>query len=114
DMTVIFTLSEPFAPFLAVLSNRCAITDMDAYDNTTPVGTGPFKIVDWQRGTGVTLEAHGQYWEEGLPLASRIIWNFYPDPDSRVLALQAGEVDVLYDVPKQQIDQLTGQDTIQT
>jgi peptide/nickel transport system substrate-binding protein len=94
DTTVVFTLSEPFAPFLAVLTNRCAITDMDAYDNTKPIGTGPFKIVDWTRGTGVKLEAHDGYWEEGLPKAARVNWNFYPETDSRVLALQGGEIDI--------------------
>lgn len=104
DTTVVFTLKESFAPFLAILTNRCAITDMDAYDANTPIGTGPFKIASWTRGTGVVLEAHDGYWEEGLPLASRVNWNFYPESDSRVLALQAGEIDVVHAVPKQQID----------
>lgn len=106
DTTVVFTLSEPFAPFLAVLTNRCAITDMDAYDNTKPIGTGPFKIVDWTRGTGVKLEAHDGYWEEGLPKAARVNWNFYPETDSRVLALQGGEIDIVNSVPEQQIEQI--------
>ena len=112
DTTVVFTLSEPFALFLAVLTNRCAITDMDAYDATTPIGTGPFKILEWNRGTGLKLEKHDEYWEDGLPLADRVNWNFYPESDSRVLALQAGEIDVTNGVPSQQIDQLKGEDSV--
>ncbi|HWV24925.1 MAG TPA: ABC transporter substrate-binding protein [Thermomicrobiales bacterium] len=113
DTTVVFTLKEPFAPFLAVLSNRCGITDMDAYDATTPIGTGPFKILEWNRGTGLKLERHDQYWEEGLPLADRVNWNFLPSADSRVLALQAGEIDIAYEVPASQISQLEDQGTVQ-
>jgi peptide/nickel transport system substrate-binding protein len=79
---------------------------MDQYDANQPVGTGPFKIVEWNRGTGVVLEAHDGYWEEGLPKAARVNWNFYPEEDSRVLALQAGEIDVVNSVPEQQIPQL--------
>lgn len=113
DTTVVFTLKEPFAPFLAVLSNRCGITDMDAYDATTPVGTGPFKILEWNRGTGLKLEAHADYWDEGLPLASTVDWRYFPDSDSRLLSLQGGEVDIVSAVPSQQIDQfLDGQGDI--
>lgn len=106
DTTVIFTLKFPFAPFLAILSNRCGITDMDAYDATTPIGTGPFKILEWNRGTGLKLEAHADYWEEGLPLASTVDWRYFPDADSRILSLQGGEVDIVSAVPSQQIDTL--------
>ncbi len=106
DTTVVFTLKESFAPFLAVLTNRCAITDMDAYDATTPIGTGPFKIIEWQRGSGITMEAHDGYWEEGLPLASKVNWLFMPESEPRVLAIQAGEVDIITELPSQQIDSL--------
>lgn len=109
ERTVVFTLSEPFAPFLAVLSHRVAITDMDAYDATKPIGTGPFKIVDWRRGTGLTLERHDQYWEEGLPHAKQVNWRYMPDDDVRLIALQAGEVDIMLDVPGKVIDQTIAQ-----
>lgn len=106
ETTVVFTLKDSFAPFLAILTNRCAITDMDAYDPNMPIGTGPFKITNWQRGTGLTLEAHDGYWEEGLPAASKVNWNYYPDDDARMLAVQGGEIDIVYAVPTQQIDQI--------
>lgn len=108
DTTVVFTLSEPFAPFLAVLTNRCAITDMDDYNAETPVGTGPFKVVEWQRGSHLTLEAHDAYWEEGLPLASRVNWRFMPEAEPRMLAIQGGEIDITNEVPYQQIEQVQG------
>jgi len=106
DTTVVFTLKEAFAPFLAILTNRCAITDMDAYDATKPIGTGPFKVVEWQRGTGITMEAHDGYWEEGLPKASKVNWLFMPESEPRLLAIQGGEVDIITELPSQQIDSL--------
>ena len=105
ERRIVFTLTEPFAPFLAVMSHRVAITDMDAYDATKPIGTGPFKIVDWQRGTGLTLERHDAYWEEGLPHAAGASWRFMPDADVRLVAMQAGDVDITNDVPSKMIDQ---------
>src|SRR5690606_20466378 len=95
-----------FAPFLAILSHRVAMTDMDAYDGTKPIGTGPFKIVEWQRGSQIILERHEGYWEEGLPKADRVNWKFMPDSDVRLTALRAGEVDITTSVPTQIIDQI--------
>lgn len=106
DLTVVFTLSEPFAPFLAVLTNRCGITDMDALDANAPIGAGPFKIVQWTRGTGIQMEAFEDYWEEGVPVASKVNWNYYPDDDARMLGMRGGEIDIVYTVPYNQIDQV--------
>ncbi|MDI3341105.1 MAG: ABC transporter substrate-binding protein, partial [Sphaerobacter sp.] len=106
DATVVFKLDEPFAPFLAVLSHRVAITDMDAYDATKPIGTGPFKITDWQRGSHIVMERHDGYWEKGLPKASGVNWKFMPDGDVRLTAMKAGEVDITSEVPFKIIDQV--------
>jgi peptide/nickel transport system substrate-binding protein len=110
DLTVEFTLSEPFAPFLAVLSHRCAITDMDEYDTTTPIGTGPFRIVSWDRGSQVTLERHDEYWEDDLPHASRVNWRFLPDADVRLTAMRAEEIDITSSVPDHMLEELMSAD----
>ncbi len=106
DRTIEFRLSEPFAPFLAVLSHRCAITDMDDYDTTTPVGCGPFKIVSWDRGSQVTLERHDEYWEDDLPHAARVNWRFLPDADVRLTSMRAEEIDITYSVPDHMLEDL--------
>lgn len=106
DTTVVFTLKETFAPFLAILTNRCAITDMDAVDPNKPIGTGPFKIVEWKRGTGITMVPHEDYWDTNLPVASKVNWNYYPDDDARLLGLKGGQIDITYAVPHNRIDQV--------
>lgn len=110
DYTLEFTMSEPFAPFLAVLSHRCAITDMDEYDTTTPVGTGPFKIDSWDRGSQVTLLRHDEYWEDDLPKAARVNWRFMPDADVRLTSMRAEEIDITSSVPDHMLESLMDAD----
>lgn len=106
ETTIVFTLKEQYAPFLADLSHRCAIVDMDTYDEVLPVGTGAFKLTNWQRGTGMTLERHDDYYEEGLPKAAKVNWNFYPDADVRLTAMRAGDADITGSVPRQALQQI--------
>lgn len=106
EKTLVFTLKQPYAPFLADLSHRVAIVDMDTYDQELPVGTGPFKLTEWTRGTGMKMERHDGYWEEGLPKAAKINWNFTPDSDVRLTQMRAGDVDIVESVPAKALDQI--------
>ena len=56
-----------------------------------PVGTGPFRFVEWVKDDHITLEAFDDYWR-GRPTLDRLIFKVIPDPASRLLALETGEV----------------------
>jgi len=56
-----------------------------------PVGTGPFKFVSYTKADRIVVEANPDYWGT-KPTLKKITWRFIPDPNTRVLALQAGEV----------------------
>jgi len=60
--------------------------------NQTPIGTGPFKFVEWQRGQFIRLARFDQYWKPGQPYLDEIIYHIIPDSQSRALALQTGQV----------------------
>lgn len=60
--------------------------------NTAPVGTGPFKFVEYQRGQYVLAERNPDYWREGAPYLDRIVWRFIKDKSAAAAALEAGEV----------------------
>ncbi len=62
--------------------------------NLAPVGTGPFRFVEFRRGQFVTLERNPDYWDQGKPLADRVVIRFIPDPAARSAAYEAGELDV--------------------
>lgn len=62
-----------------------------------PIGTGPYKFKDWDRGVSITLEKNEEYWNtEEMPSIPYIVWKFIPEGTSRTLALETGEVDVVF------------------
>jgi len=56
-----------------------------------PVGTGPFKFVEWVKDDHITLEANEDYWRARSKL-DKIIFRVIEDPSARLLAIQAGEI----------------------
>lgn len=61
----------------------------------TPNGTGPFKLVDWQRDQYAIIERNENYWGPVKPTLTRVEVKIYPDANARVSALKGGEVDAL-------------------
>lgn len=68
-------------------------------------GTGPFREVEYVPGDHYTVEANPDYWGEA-PGVNEITFQFYPDPTARLLALQAGDVDLITEVPRQSASQV--------
>jgi peptide/nickel transport system substrate-binding protein len=66
---------------------------------TVPVGTGPFKFVEWVPGDRLVAEKFEDYWQEGLPYLDQVIVKPIPDEQSRMVNLLAGSIDLLKDVP---------------
>ncbi len=60
--------------------------------NNAPVGTGPFRFVEWQRGSHIELERFPGYWEEQKPNLDRIVMRIINDAGSRQAALDTGEI----------------------
>lgn len=75
-----------------------------------PVCTGPFKFAEYRRGERLVVERNTEYW--GAPARmDRIAFRFLPDDMTRLLAFQAGELDVILDVPREQASALRSQTT---
>ncbi|MBX3001966.1 MAG: ABC transporter substrate-binding protein [Caldilineaceae bacterium] len=62
-----------------------------------PIGTGPYKLVDWRRDQYAVLERNENYWSE-KPTLTKITLRIYPDANSRLSALKSGEVDALVEL----------------
>ncbi len=98
DMTVKFTLDQPYSPFLSYLTMSIvpkAIVEQDpeAFANA-PVGTGPYKFVSWKRGDTISFEANPDYWG-GAPKTPKVEFKIVPDNSARVVALEAGDLDMV-------------------
>ena len=97
DTTVVFTLTRPQAPFLKnIAMSPFAIASPAAFDQLedNPVGTGPFKFVEWKRNDSITLEKNTAFWKDGLPKLDRVIFRAIPDNSARLNALTTGEIDI--------------------
>jgi peptide/nickel transport system substrate-binding protein len=70
-----------------------------------PSGTGPFKFVEWVRGQHIKLARSPDYWN-GPPYLDHLVFKVIPEEGTRVLALESGEADVLYETPPSAIQTL--------
>jgi peptide/nickel transport system substrate-binding protein len=62
--------------------------------NNTPIGTGPFKVKEWVRGSHVEYLRNDSYWNLGLPYLDRLVIRWWRDPASRSAAFEAGQLDI--------------------
>lgn len=60
-----------------------------------PVGTGPFKFVEWLRGDRLVYEKNENYWQADLPKVDRLVFRPIPESSTRVAAIQTGEVHIV-------------------
>jgi peptide/nickel transport system substrate-binding protein len=98
--TVRITLKSPQGPFLANLAMfvfyMASPTAVEKYGTAfgkNPVGTGPFKFVEWKVGQEVILEANKDYWDKAhMPKVQRVIVRNIKDNSQRLAALKAGEI----------------------
>ena len=72
---------------------------------TKPIGTGAFRFVQWVRDEKLVVERNPDYWQTPAE-ASRVTFRFIPEFSARLAALLAGEIDVMKDVPPQNVEML--------
>jgi peptide/nickel transport system substrate-binding protein len=104
DDTVVFTLIEPFAPFLAHLAmTQFSIVSPTAAESMSiqefgenPVGSGPYKFESRTGETEVVLVANDDYWN-GRPSLDKLIYRFITDDNTRMNELEAGSIDIAVD-----------------
>lgn len=106
DLTAVVRFRDLYAPYLtlfsAILPRHAAgeIADMAFWDiNWFPVGTGPFKPVEWVRNTRIVLAKNEHY--RGYPdhpRADYVVVRIIPSREAGKALLDAGEIDILWDL----------------
>jgi peptide/nickel transport system substrate-binding protein len=87
----LFNLARPDS----IIVNKQAVDKL----KSAPIGTGPFKFVEWMRGDRVTLAKFEGYHRKGIPYLDKITFKFIGDPSAQMASLKSGDIDVIaYDV----------------
>lgn len=113
DKTVKIVTQKPYAGLLADLAyhfNFVVPKDLieSGHDfNADPVGTGPYQFVSWQYGDSLTFKAFDDYFDRDRKAKiPNLVFKIIPEGTSRTIALEAGEVDFVYEVPTADVDRL--------
>jgi peptide/nickel transport system substrate-binding protein len=103
--TAIFRYAEPMPLplLLRAAAELCYVVPRHVFENTDllnnpantrPIGTGPYRFVDYKPGQYVVMERNPTYWAEGLPYLDRVVVRVIGDAASASAALEAGEIDI--------------------
>jgi glutathione transport system substrate-binding protein len=103
-------LSAPYSGMLtrfasAKLISPELIKDGNQDISKNPIGTGPYKFVEWVQGDHLTVEKFEDYWG-GNDRVKKITYKPVPENGSRVAMLKTGEADVIYPLPVQNVKEL--------
>jgi peptide/nickel transport system substrate-binding protein len=120
EYEVQFKLKRPQAPFLKNLAmSPFGIASPEAVKkygdkfNENPVGTGPFKFVEWKRNDKIVIEKFEDYWNPEYPKLDRITFLSIPDNSARLNALLTGEVDLIDGVNYSDVSQIEANSDLQ-
>lgn len=102
--TVVFTLKGAYAPFLANLAHiTSAIVPREAVEQHgdltgNAVGTGAFRLKEWQKDNFMRLERNTAYWRRPLPYLDGVEFRFNADRNAQVAALRSGQITFLRNI----------------
>jgi peptide/nickel transport system substrate-binding protein len=107
--SVIFRLSAPYGGFADILADRqVKIVPHDRIEQlaTQPSGTGPFQFRSYTPGDRLVLARNPEYWEAGQPRLDGVELRVLPEMSVRIAALQAGDLEVVWDLGPENVRQL--------
>ena len=114
DLTVKFTLNEPYAPFLSNLAyptglivSPAAVEEHAAEFGRNPSGTGPFRFAEWRANEAVVVEANPDYWD-GAPELEAVVFRPITDANTRTAEMLAGGIDLMVEVPPVALSEFQG------
>lgn len=109
--TITFTLKTPYAGFLDVLTNlrivnRKAVEEGGETYGRNPVGTGPYKFVEWKPSQKILVTRNDNYWGDPA-IIKDVNYRIIKEKTSAIASFEKGEVDILLHVPAKEIDRIS-------
>jgi peptide/nickel transport system substrate-binding protein len=120
DLTVVIKLKDPYAPFLLALGSATAgiipeklasEQGMDDFDRK-PIGTGPFKFVEWLPDERIVLEKNSEYFL-GSPNLDRVVFRPIPKPEVMAAEIESGGIDIAHRLLPQDVARLESSGQLQ-
>jgi glutathione transport system substrate-binding protein len=116
DSTVRMTLKTAFSAFINQLAHPSGViispSALKKFGNKdiafNPVGTGPFKLVEWKQTDYLKVARFEGYWRKGYPKVDTITWKPVVDNNSRAAMMQTGEAHFTFPVPYEVAEVLKG------
>src|SRR5499425_1093225 len=102
DDEATFHMKRPQPAFLALLASGdspvypCHVSPRDMRSH--PIGTGPFKFVDYKPNERIRVARNPEYWKPGRPYLDGIDWTIVPSLATRILGFAAGSFDQVFGV----------------
>lgn len=119
ELTVEVVLLNPFAPFLSIISDRAGyIVSPSAREEfgedftRNPVGTGPFRFVEWVQDDHITFERFEDYWEEGLPYLDEIRYRPIPDGSVALTELRTENIQFLSNLDAKDVESVESEENL--
>lgn len=120
EYEVKFTLHESFGAMINTFAHPAgmihspkALEEFGKEVSKNPVGTGPFKFVEWKPGESLTVEKFEDYRVADQPKVDKLTFKPVTENGSRIAMLQTGEADFIYPVPTEQAESINGKNDIE-
>lgn len=101
DATLVIKTKHPWKPLLADLALWANAVYPKAFGGKSeadffnaPIGTGPFMLDHWTKGTETKMVRNPNYWQPGKPYLDSVTWTFVPDDNTRILQLKGGQIQI--------------------
>jgi peptide/nickel transport system substrate-binding protein len=103
-------LAKPFGAMEATLATLIDITNEKGINSgnpqSNPIGSGPYKLEEWAKGSHITLSRFDKYFKADQPYLDQVTFRSVSDNTVRLTGLQTGQFDWIQTVPPQQISML--------
>ncbi|MCI6603238.1 MAG: ABC transporter substrate-binding protein [Clostridiales bacterium] len=121
DYTIKFQLNKPNTGFFKclahasgfIVSKKAVEEEGEKKFGQNPVGTGPFKFVEWKKNDHMTFERFEDFWGDPKPAYKTMILRVIPEATNRTIELESGAVDIAYELTPQDIDRVESNPDLQ-
>jgi len=112
DHAVVVTSKRPFGSLPAHLTMLGMLPPSAGKNEEAffqkPVGTGPFRFLNWTHGDHIVMTANPAYWKPGVPRVEKVTFRFIPELSTRAAGVRAGEIHVIDRVTPDLVETLKG------